>query len=219
MINSILGDEIESDKLFVKSVRKDGEVNGRKITLINTACWWEIFDLQDSPEVVKQELVCSVFACEPGPHVFLIVINLSLPFTKENRLSILKHLSLFGERIWKHTIVIFTRADSEKDKSTEQLIQNQGEDLQLVLQRCGGRYHAFDFRNKSDAVKELLIKIDGAVAANNGKHFETQDDVLLDIQRKRDENKEKAESRQKNVQDKRHLLKEISKYRLADMYQ
>ncbi len=200
MINSILGDEIESDKLFVKSVRKDGEVNGRKISLINTPCWWENFDLQDSPEVVKQELVCSVFLCPPGPHVFLIVINLSLPFTEENRLTIEKHLSLFGERIWKHTIVLLTQTDSVK-----------GEDLQLIIQRCGGRYHAFDFENKSVGVKDLLDKIDGVVAANNGKHFETQDDVLLDIQRKRDENERKAKARQETVQDKRDLLKEISK--------
>ncbi|KAF4107746.1 hypothetical protein G5714_012110 [Onychostoma macrolepis] len=210
VINSILDDEVETDIYFVKSVRKDGEVNGRKITLINTVCWWENFDLKDSPEVVKQELVCSVFLCEPGPHVFLIVINLSLPFTEENRLSIEEHLGLFGERIWKHTIVIFTGADSVKDKSTEQHIQNQGEDLQVILQRCGGRYHAFDFRNKSDAVKELLVKIDDVVAANDGKHFETHDDVLLDFQRKRNKNKEKAESRQKTVQDKRHLLKKLN---------
>ncbi len=181
-------------------MRKDGEVNGRKISLINTPCWWENYDLQDSPEVVKQELVCSVFLCPPGPHVFLIVINLSLPFTEENRLTIEKHLSLFGERIWKHTIVLLTQTDSVK-----------GEDLQLVIQRCGGRYHAFDFENKSVGVKDLLDKIDGVVAANNGKHFETCDDVLLDIQRKRDEIERRAKARQETVQDKRDLLKEISK--------
>ncbi len=111
--------------------------------------------------------------------------------------------------------MIFTGADSLKDKSTEQHIQSQ-EALQLIIQRCGGRYHAFDSRNKSDAVKELLVKIDDVVA-NNGKHFETHDG-LLDIQRKRNKNKENAESRQKTVQDKRGLLKKLSKYRLADMY-
>ncbi|KAL0180573.1 hypothetical protein M9458_022979, partial [Cirrhinus mrigala] len=117
VINNILGVEVESDEYFVKSVKRDGEVNGRKISLINTPCWWEIFGLQDSPEVVKQELVCSVFLCEPGPHVFLLVINPSLSFTEENRLSIEKHLSLFGEKIWRHTIVIITGCDSLKDKS------------------------------------------------------------------------------------------------------
>uniref|UniRef100_A0A8C2KJT1 AIG1-type G domain-containing protein n=1 Tax=Cyprinus carpio TaxID=7962 RepID=A0A8C2KJT1_CYPCA len=207
VINSILG-EAEPDKYFVKSVKREGEVNGRKITLINTACWWEKFGLQDSPEVVKQEVVCSVFLCETGPHVFLIVINLSLPFTEENRLSIKEHLSLFGEKIWKHTIVIFTGADSLEDKSTEQHIENQGEDLQQILEKCGKRYHIFDFENKS--AQELLVKIDDVVAANNGKHFETQDDMLLDIQRKRDENERRAKVRQKRLQEKRNLLKEIN---------
>ncbi|XP_059404584.1 GTPase IMAP family member 8-like [Carassius carassius] len=199
VINSILGVEVESDKLFVKSMRKDGKVNGRRITLINTPCWWENFDLQDSPEVLKQELVCSVFLCPPGPHVFLLVINPSLAFTEENRLTVEEHLSLFGGKIWNHTIVLITQTDSVKDK-----------DLQLIIQRCGGRYHAFDFKNKSDGVKGLLGKIDDVVAANNGKHFETHDDVLLDIQRKRDENERRAKARQETVQGKRDLLKKIN---------
>ncbi|KAL0180643.1 hypothetical protein M9458_023049, partial [Cirrhinus mrigala] len=178
-----------------------------KITLINTACWWESFDLKDSPEVVKQELVCSVFLCPPGPHVFLLVINLSWPFTKENRLSIETHLGLFGEKIWSHTIVIFTGANLI-DKSINQHIENQGEDLQEILRRCGERYHAFDLKNKSVGVQELLVKIDDVVVANNGKHFETCDGVL-DIKRKRDENERRAKARQKTVQGKRDLLKEL----------
>ncbi|XP_050978684.1 GTPase IMAP family member 8-like [Labeo rohita] len=197
VINSILGDEVESDKYFVKSVRKDGEVNGRKITLINTPCWWENYDLKDLPEVVKQELFCSVFLCPPGPHVFLLVINHCLPFTEENRLTIEKHLSLFGENIWRHTIVLLTQTDSVKNK-----------DLQLIIQKCGERYHVFDSENKSVGVKDLLDKIDDVVAANNGKHFETHDDKLLDIQRKRDENERRAKARQETVQGKRNLLKE-----------
>ncbi|XP_050978683.1 GTPase IMAP family member 8-like [Labeo rohita] len=197
VINSILGDEVESDKHFVKSVRKDGEVNGRKITLINTPCWWENFDLQDSPEIVKQELVCSVFLCPPGPHVFLLVINLSLPFTEENRLTMENHLSLFGEKIWKHTIVLLTQTDSLKNK-----------DLQLIIQRSEERYHVFDSENKSIGVKALLDKIDDVVVANNGNHFEIYDDKLLDIQRKRDENERRAKAKQETVQGKRNLLKE-----------
>ncbi|KAK7127374.1 hypothetical protein R3I93_020075 [Phoxinus phoxinus] len=207
VINSILGGEVASDKHSVKSVRNDGEANGRKITVINTPCWWENFGLQDSPDVVKQELVCSVFLCPPGPHVFLLVINLSLPFTEENRLSIEKHFSLFGESIWRHTIVLFTRADSLKDKYSDQRMKNQ--DLQQIIQRCGHKYHIFDFKSKSDGVKELLIKINDVVAANDGEHFETHDDMLLEMKRKRNENKERAEARQKMLQDKRVLLKEI----------
>ncbi|XP_052465045.1 GTPase IMAP family member 8-like [Carassius gibelio] len=203
VINRILGVKVESDEYFVKSVKREGEVSGRKISLINTPCWWEIFGLQDSPEVVKQELVCSVFLSEPGPHVFLLVINLSLPFTEENRFSIEKHLGLFGESIWRHTIVIFTGVD----KSIEQHKLNQ--DLQLIIKSCGGRYHAFETETKSAGVQQLLIKIDDVVAANNGKHFETHDDVLLEIKTKREEINEKAKARQKWLQDKRDTLKNI----------
>ncbi|CAM4731384.1 unnamed protein product [Leuciscus chuanchicus] len=207
VINSILGGEVASDKHFVKSVRNDGEANGRKITLINTPCWWENFGLQDSPDVVKQELVCSVFQCPPGPHVFLLVINLSLPFIEENRLSIEKHFSLFGERIWRHTIVLFTRADSLKDKHSDQCMKNP--DLKQIIKRCGDKYHIFDFKNRSAGVHELLIKINDVVAENNGEHFETHDDMLLEMKRKRNENEERAKARQKTLQDKRDQLKKM----------
>ncbi|KAL1265328.1 hypothetical protein QQF64_003355 [Cirrhinus molitorella] len=208
VINSILGVEVESDKYFVKSVKRDGQVNGRKIILINTPYWCEIFGLQDSPEVVKQELVCSVFLCEPGPHVFLLVINLSLPFTEENKFSIEKHLSLFGDEIWRHTIVVFTGCDSQH-------ILNQK--LQLIIRRCGERYHVFDSENKSAGVQELLIKIDDVVTANSGKHFETRDNMLLDIQRKRDENEKRAKARQEIVQRKSKPLKEIAVAPLSEV--
>ncbi|XP_051531146.1 GTPase IMAP family member 8-like isoform X2 [Myxocyprinus asiaticus] len=207
VLNSILG-EVESNEFFVKSVRKDSEVNGRMITLINTPCWWKEYGMKDSPEVVKQELVCSVLKCPPGPHVFLLAIDLSLPFTQEQRISIEEHLNLFGERIWSHVIVLFTRTVSLNDKSIEQHIQSQGEDLQQIIQRCGGRYHIFDIVNKGNRVEELLVTIDGVVAANSGKHFETDNKKLLEVQKKREDIQERAKARQTMVQEKRELLKE-----------
>ncbi len=53
VINSILGDEVETDKYFVKSVRKESEVNGRKITLINTVCWWDNFGFKRHTRVCQ----------------------------------------------------------------------------------------------------------------------------------------------------------------------
>ncbi|XP_051957640.1 GTPase IMAP family member 8-like [Xyrauchen texanus] len=207
VINCILG-EVESKKSFVKSVRRDGDVNGRKIALINTPYWWNIFGIQDSREVVKQELVCSVFLCPPGPHAFLLVVDLSLPFTQEHRISIEEHLGLFGDRIWSHVIVLFTRTVSLKDESIEQHIQNQGEDLQQIIQRCGHRYHIFDIDNKGNGVEELLVKIDGVVTVNNGKHFESDDEKLLEVKKKREEIQERAKARQTMVQEKTEQLTE-----------
>ncbi len=151
------------------------------------------------------------FCVNQGPHVFLLVINLSLPLTEENRLSVEKHLGLFGERIWRHTIVIFTGADSLKDKSIEQHILNQEKIFSGSYRDVGERYHVFETENKRAGVKELLIKIDDVVAANSGKHFESQDNKLLEIKRKRDGNEKRAEARHSYLQGKRDLLKEISK--------
>uniref|UniRef100_A0A8C2FJK4 AIG1-type G domain-containing protein n=1 Tax=Cyprinus carpio TaxID=7962 RepID=A0A8C2FJK4_CYPCA len=53
------------------------------------------------------------------------------------------------------------------------------------------------------------MKIEDVVAANNGKHFETHDNVLLEIKKNREVIKERAKARQKWLQDKRDALKEI----------
>ncbi|XP_051529153.1 GTPase IMAP family member 9-like [Myxocyprinus asiaticus] len=203
VINSILGDEVESGRFFIQSVKREIEVNGRKITLINTTCWWKEYSLKDLPEVVRQELVCNVFLCPPGPHVFLLVIDLSLHFTQEHRISIEEHFGLFGERIWSYVIVLFTRTVSLKDESIEQHIQRQGEDLQQIIQRCGDRYHIFDIVNKGNGVEELLVRIDSVVTVNNGKHFETDDEKLLEMKKKREDIRETAKARQTMVQEKK----------------
>ncbi|XP_051967106.1 GTPase IMAP family member 8-like [Xyrauchen texanus] len=209
IINSLIGDnKVEYNRSHVMSVRRDGQVNGRTVTFVDTPGWFREFKLTDTTTFLKQELVCSVFKCPPGPHVFLLVIDLSLPFTQEHRISIEEHLNLFGERIWSHIIVLFTQTVSLKDESIEQHLQSQGEDLKQIIQRCGGRYQVFDIEYKGNGVEELLVKIDGVVTVNDGKHFESGDEKL-EVQKKREDIQERAKSRQTMVQEKTELLKEI----------
>ncbi|KAA0707382.1 hypothetical protein E1301_Tti021032 [Triplophysa tibetana] len=198
VINTILGKNVEFDRFFVDSVSRQGDVNGRKIILINTPSWWQVFGVQDSPEVLKNELVCSVFLCPPGPQVFLPVIDLSSSFSDEDRISFEDHMSLFGESIWSHTLLIFTQTSSQKLKCVEE----QGDDVQQILQKCGGRYHVLDITNIEDGVQELLMKMDGVVAANNNMYFDPCQDQLIEIQRKRNNNKTKSEARKRMMEDK-----------------
>ncbi|MBN3304686.1 GIMA4 GTPase, partial [Amia calva] len=80
-----------------------------------------------------------------------------------------EHLEDFlGERIWRHTIVLFTWGDRLGDNTIEQHIQRRGEDLQQLVEKCGNRYHVLSNwdRGNGTQVSELLEKIEEMVADN-----------------------------------------------------
>ncbi len=65
--------------------------------------------------------------------------------------------------------MLFTHGDSLLNTSIEQHIESEGQDLQLLLDKCGNRYHVLNNQNRSDhtQIKELLEKIEETVAQNN----------------------------------------------------
>ncbi|ROL52786.1 GTPase IMAP family member 4 [Anabarilius grahami] len=96
-----------------------------------------------------------------------------------------------SERVWSHTIVLFTRGDSLLDTSIEQHIESEGQDLQWLLDKCGNRYHVLNNHNRSDTqIKELLEKIEETVAQNKGRHFEIDRMFLQEM-----DGRKKAEER------------------------
>ncbi|MBN3307235.1 GIMA6 GTPase, partial [Amia calva] len=55
-------------------------------------------------------MVCAVAACSPGPHAVLLAVRVG-SFTSCDRRAVEGHLGLFPERVWRHTMVLFTRGD------------------------------------------------------------------------------------------------------------
>uniref|UniRef100_A0A671LA70 AIG1-type G domain-containing protein n=1 Tax=Sinocyclocheilus anshuiensis TaxID=1608454 RepID=A0A671LA70_9TELE len=164
--NGILGREEFDLKRSAQCVRRHGEVADRHITVIEAPGWWVDVLVEFSSELLKQEIV------------------LSVSLFKENERKVLQgHLDLLGERVWSHTIVLFTRGDSLLDTSIEQHIESEGQDLQWLLDKCGNRYHVLHYQNRSDhtQIKELLEKIEETVAQNNSCHFEIDRNILQDI--------------------------------------
>ncbi len=172
--NSILGREEFDVKRSAQCVRRHGEVADRHIAVIEAPGWWRNYTVEFSSELLKQEIVLSVSLCPPGPHAVLLIIDASCRFKEKQRKALQGHLGLLGERVWSHTIVLFTRGDSLLDTSIEQHIESEGQDLQLLLDKCGNRYHVLNNHNRSDhtQIKELLEKIEETVAQNSGCHLE-----------------------------------------------
>ncbi|XP_042560170.1 GTPase IMAP family member 4-like [Clupea harengus] len=187
--NTILGrEEFDTSGRTTVCVKREGETAGRHITVVDTPGWVSGLFVVDTPEHDKQEIVLSVSLCPPGPHAVLLVIDVTASFTETHRIAVQEHLELLGERVWGHTIVLFTRGDWLGNTTIEQHIKREGKTLQWVVEKCGNRYHVVG-NNKSDGgqVTELLQKIEEMVAGNRGLHFDFDAKIMKELTMKKKE--------------------------------
>ncbi|XP_039645575.1 GTPase IMAP family member 4 isoform X1 [Perca fluviatilis] len=165
--NTIIGrEEFRLERAAEFCVKRQTEVLGRQVIVVDTPGW---FSAQDTPPSYKQELVRGASLCPPGPHVFLLVIPVGM-FTEVDRARIEEHVSLFGERVWKHTIVVFTWAEVLKTISIERYIRREGKELQWVLEKCKRRYFVINncIFGEHPQVGRLLEKVEKIVAEEGG---------------------------------------------------
>lgn len=208
--NTILGiKDTEDGKRTAQSVARKGFVGKTEITLVDTPGWWKGFSVSDTPEAIKEEVMCSMFLCPPGPHVFLLVVDADASFNAKHLEAVTTHMELLGEGVWRHTIVVFTRGDWLGTNTIEQYIEGEGEAMQCLIEQCGNRYHVMDNKNADDGtqIAELLEKITETVAANGFSHFVPDKKVHLSIEEKRLRVEDGARLRQSQVKAKRKSLK------------
>ncbi|XP_061079202.1 GTPase IMAP family member 9-like [Conger conger] len=145
--------------------KREGEVAGRRVAVVDTP---GLFDTEVSNEVVQQEIAKCVSYLAPGPHVFLLVLQIGR-ITKEEKDTLQLIQSTFGTMAEMFTIVLFTRGD-DLNKPIESFIEKGGATLQNLIHDCGHRFHVFNNKEKSNftQVSELLDKIDMMVQKNGG---------------------------------------------------
>ncbi|KAI1884047.1 hypothetical protein AGOR_G00222350 [Albula goreensis] len=106
-----------------------------------------------------------VSLCAPGPHAFLLVVNVDSLF-QDVHLSMLKHIEHQNEKIFRHSIVLFICEDVLRCPAIEQDIKTNWREL---IERCGNRYHVLNSNRWSGRAQvcELLEKIEEMVAENS----------------------------------------------------
>ncbi|XP_059409033.1 GTPase IMAP family member 8-like [Carassius carassius] len=182
--NSILGQSCFKQDVSPVSVTKscekqDLQTDERIISVIDTP---GLFDTTMTKQKMKDEIVKCVFMCLPGPHVFLLLIKVGR-FTDEEKSAVKWIQENFGKDAVRHTIILFTHADQLKGKPLDVYIK-EGDDLQALVNECGGRFHSFNNENMENRsqVTELLEKIEKLVEKNRGRHY--TDEMFQEAQEK-----------------------------------
>ena len=209
--NTILGTEEFRLERTAQCEKRQGDVAGRQVTVVNTPGWWVNQPLKNTPEMIKQEIVLSTSLCPPGPHVLLLVIDVVDSCPADVCKYIEEHMQLLSERVWSHTIILFTFGDDLLDKSIEQYIESEGEALQRLVEKCGNRYHVFNNENRGDdtQVTELLLKIEEMVAGDTGRCLEIDRRVLEETEKKKRTQEERATRRQMKVKKERESIRSM----------
>ncbi|XP_042559920.1 GTPase IMAP family member 9-like [Clupea harengus] len=170
--NTILGRQEFTSQSSANSVTdtcdRRSVLNPREIEVIDTP---GVLHSDRAADDVKREIVKCIQYSSPGPHAFLLVIQVGR-FTKEEQNAVRALQELFGEKSADYMIVLLTHGDELGRQTISDYVAHCHPKLQSVIQNCGGRYHVFN-NNSTDRtqVVELVKKIDDMVRANGGSYF------------------------------------------------
>lgn len=218
--NTILNAKcFESNKMSSSVVCSEGytERFGRTIQVVDTP---ELLDTKLSEEALKRELSSCIGLSSPGPHCFLLVMK-STRFTSEEENCIKQLEDVFGNNFFHYVIVVFTKKDDlDRDKKTiREYLEETGENLQNLIEKCNYRYIAFNNFDRSPSgekqVEDLLEMIKDVVSQNNGRFYTNKLYELAEkeIQKKEKEIIEVRNSEKKDETEK--MVKEISEKNLS----
>ncbi|XP_051264903.1 GTPase IMAP family member 8 [Dicentrarchus labrax] len=223
--NTILGCEgFDFEDETVGNTVRHGEVAGRwRVTLVESPGWWKTLYPDETLELTKMALIQSVSLCAPGPHAFLLVVDLDSILEEKSGKSVEEHLELLGDGVWNHTLVLLKCGTWQLMYTTVgEYMEKRGKVLRRIVEKCSGRSHILNNNNKSSRTQVIVLleKIEKMVAANGGKLFEVDAAVAQDVERRMTDVNKKAKERATESKAERDALRETYKdeiYRLPEI--
>lgn len=174
--------------------------------VVDAPGWWCDSGVRDSCELVKQEIMCSVPACSPGPHVLLVVVKAGSAFSEKRRLALEEHVALLGEGAWLHCVTVFTFKDQRRLIKAEELVKRGGAGLRWLSDKCGGRCHSVVFGDDAQ-LGELMEKMETLVVTNGNQEFQLQARLQQEVAERRRRAEEGSELRLAKVKEQRAQMR------------
>ncbi|XP_041642866.1 GTPase IMAP family member 8-like [Cheilinus undulatus] len=176
--NTILGRkefkaEMSQMSVTTECQKAHGEADGRPVVVVDTP---GLFDTNMSHEEVQREIMKCFTLLAPGPHAFLLVLEIGARLTDEER-GVLKFIKEdFGMNVENFTIILFMKGDilEHEELTVEKYIKERcDESFKTLIAECGDRYHVFNNYDKKNRkqVSELMAKIETMVGKNGGGCF------------------------------------------------
>lgn len=219
--NTILGQYLFKSTLSGTSITRDCAQKsvirfGRKIVIVDTP---GIFDTEQSNDKIQEEIYKCIGITSPGPHAFILVLNVVSRYTKEEQQSVEHFVRYFGENIHNYFIVLFTRKDELEAHNIKLMdhIKSSPASLRKFIQKCGGRVCAFNNRLSDKAqeeqVQELLKEISKTVKKAGGQCYTNE--MYIEAERQLRQIEEERLRKEKEERDKE--LRAITK-KIVDDY-
>lgn len=144
-----------------------GVVGGRRVAVVDTP---GIYDTKYKEDKVIRKLKEFISLSAPGPHAFLIVVNLNR-FTEEERKTVELLQMVLGEKAADYSLVLFTHGDQLGHRRIEDFFSKSYQ-LSNLIKKCNWRYHVFNNTVPHNSqVPQLLAKIDRMVCENGGTFY------------------------------------------------
>lgn len=125
-----------------------------------------------SNDEIAERIKTCIFFCAPGPHVFLVVVQLGR-ITEEEKKTMKIIKEIFGEDSSPYIMVLFTHGDklAKSNMTIHEFIRTNA-DLMHFIKTTSGRYHVFNNEDKDPMqVTMLLEHIDQLITRNGGSHY------------------------------------------------
>ncbi|KAK9540067.1 hypothetical protein VZT92_002538 [Zoarces viviparus] len=183
---------------------RQGIAEGRSVTVVEAPRWyWSGGKMEDS---VREETKRAMALVAPGPHAILLLVPVN-QFTEMEGLVPAELEETFGKEVLDHTMVVLTCGDYLMGKTVEEYLQKEVPGLRQIIERCGGRYHVINNRQRQnrEQVCELLDKVENMVTNNGVFYMKTVQERELE-QRVNDRKRELMESYRAQKEERRETV-------------
>ncbi|XP_072048326.1 GTPase IMAP family member 9-like [Amphiura filiformis] len=162
--NTILGEERFRSRIASKSITTSCNVEyrfiqGKNVVVIDTP---GLFDTDRDNDVILEEISKCMLLAAPGAHAICLVSDCTR-LTKEYQDTVRLLTQLFGEKVYKYMIVLFTRKDQLEASgiSRERYVSSlkPGSPVMDLVAKCDHRVIFFNNRAPSDILEAQAAKL------------------------------------------------------------